>query len=363
MAVTLNLHDARIEDVHVGLSSLSELMAVLHILAEPDHHPEAQALMEELAAGLDQVLRNELRELSPLWARLRCRLLFPLQLPAVQDFGQELDQLARLPIDRFVDLCATGVLGFHRSELTDLDLVEDTEAAQTFVAHCERRSFSRGALAQTLVTSPDRLRERLLTFLTGCHDSFFADLWASARPRTEAAAVRLRMQLSSGRPGVALAGLSPTAHLSAAGSRVRYDKLMTADIAVGQRQLLVIPSVYGWPHLTIKDDPGYPVILHFAVLEGRPSEQISLRHLSERLSALASPGRMELCRHLLGEPITTSELAERLGMAESQVSRSLRVLRDAGLVESVRGGRFVYHRLDTNTLLRLGRDVLATVMR
>jgi hypothetical protein len=47
--------------------------------------------------------------------------------------------------------------------------------------------------------------------------------------------------------------------------------------------------------------------------------------------ALTSPARMELCRHLLGEPITTSELAARLGSSEPQVSRALRTLRDAGL--------------------------------
>ncbi|MFJ8351542.1 DUF5937 family protein [Streptomyces sp. NPDC094153] len=364
MAVTVDLRRARASDLHVALSPLAELMAVLHILAEPDHHPEAQRLMGEIAAVLDPVLRDELCELSPLWARMRCRLLFPLELPAAQDFAEELQQLAALPLDRFVDLCATGVLGFHSSAFTGCELLKDEQAARSFVASCERRSFSRGALAQSLVVSPKALRERLLAFLTACHDGFFADLWTWVRPRAEAAAGRLRAELGGGGgPAGALAGLSPTAHVFADGGRVRYDKLMIADVAVGQRPLLLVPSLYCWPHLTVKDDPGYPVVLQFAVQDGRPAEQISLRQLSERLVALASPGRMELCRHLLGEPITTSELAQRLGTAESQVSRSLRVLRDAGLVESVRGGKFVYHRLATGTLLRLGRDVLATIMR
>ncbi|WP_246555008.1 ArsR/SmtB family transcription factor [Streptomyces paradoxus] len=72
---------------------------------------------------------------------------------------------------------------------------------------------------------------------------------------------------------------------------------------------------------------------------------------------------MELCRHLLGEPITTSELAARLGSSEPQVPRALRTLRDAGLVRPTREGKLVRHRPATDVIRRLGNDVLATVAR
>ncbi|MEV5749172.1 hypothetical protein AB0L00_15255 [Actinoallomurus sp. NPDC052308] len=42
--------------------------------------------------------------------------------------------------------------------------------------------------------------------------------------------------------------------------------------------------------------------------------------IRDRLAAIAEPGRFEMCRHLLGEPITTSELAVRMGISEPQVS-------------------------------------------
>ncbi|EFL25426.1 hypothetical protein SSOG_05140 [Streptomyces himastatinicus ATCC 53653] len=67
--------------------------------------------------------------------------------------------------------------------------------------------------------------------------------------------------------------------------------------------------------------------------------------------------------HRAGEPITTSELATRLGSSEPQVSRTLRTLRDAGLVRSTRDGKLVRHRLATDVVQRLGQDVLATVSR
>jgi DNA-binding transcriptional ArsR family regulator len=92
-----------------------------------------------------------------------------------------------------------------------------------------------------------------------------------------------------------------------------------------------------------------------------PADQLSLRDLRDRLMALTSPAQMELCRHLMGEPITTSELAARLGSTEPQVSRALRTLRDAGRVRSTRDGKLVRHRLSTDVVRRPGDDVLATV--
>lgn len=95
--------------------------------------------------------------------------------------------------------------------------------------------------------------------------------------------------------------------------------------------------------------------------EQRPSVSQSL--VRDRLSAISEPARLELCRHLLSEPITTSELAGRMGIGEPQVSRHLRRLREVGLVTSQREGRMVYHRLHAELLLNLGADVLTTVMR
>lgn len=59
----------------------------------------------------------------------------------------------------------------------------------------------------------------------------------------------------------------------------------------------------------------------------------------------------------------TAELAARLGSTTTQVSRTVRQLREAGLVRSERDGKLVSHRLATDVLRRLGDDVLATVMR
>ena len=61
------------------------------------------------------------------------------------------------------------------------------------------------------------------------------------------------------------------------------------------------------------------------------------------LQALADPRRREIVEILLEEEQLVGELARRLPIAQSGVSRHLRILKDAGMVESrTEGQRRVY---------------------
>ncbi|MFF8788711.1 hypothetical protein [Streptomyces sp. NPDC015125] len=70
----------------------------------------------------------------------------------------------------------------------------------------------------------------------------------------------------------------------------------------------------GWPQLILKLDEGLPLVVHFLAddRERRPSVSQSL--VRDRLAAISEPARREPCRHPLSEPITTSELAGRMGI-------------------------------------------------
>jgi DNA-binding transcriptional ArsR family regulator len=63
----------------------------------------------------------------------------------------------------------------------------------------------------------------------------------------------------------------------------------------------------------------------------------------ELLAVLADPVRREIVELLADGAVTAGEIAERFPVSRPAVSRHLRVLREAGLVESeVRGQRRVY---------------------
>jgi DNA-binding transcriptional ArsR family regulator len=63
------------------------------------------------------------------------------------------------------------------------------------------------------------------------------------------------------------------------------------------------------------------------------------------LKALADKTRWRMVQELLSSPLTVSELAERLAVSQYNVSKHLRVLRQAGIVETDRRGKHVHCRI------------------
>lgn len=59
------------------------------------------------------------------------------------------------------------------------------------------------------------------------------------------------------------------------------------------------------------------------------------------LKALADERRWEMVRILLAEELNVCQLAERLGVPQPNVSKHLRILRDAGIVVTERAGKEV----------------------
>jgi DNA-binding transcriptional ArsR family regulator len=55
--------------------------------------------------------------------------------------------------------------------------------------------------------------------------------------------------------------------------------------------------------------------------------------VQEILSALAEPNRLQIVELLRRRPLAVGDIVERLGLRQPQVSKHLRVLSEAGLVE------------------------------
>lgn len=92
----------------------------------------------------------------------------------------------------------------------------------------------------------------------------------------------------------------------------------------------------------------------------------SLRAELEELTAgvcrsLNDPKRLMLLYALSDRPRSVSELCELLGVAQSNVSQHLAVLRDSGLVESARDANRVFYTLSDRRVLD-AIDLLREVM-
>jgi DNA-binding transcriptional ArsR family regulator len=78
-----------------------------------------------------------------------------------------------------------------------------------------------------------------------------------------------------------------------------------------------------------------------------------------RLKALAEPLRWRIVELLAGEELCVCHLAEDLGVAQPLVSHHLKVLREAGVVESEKWRYWTYYRLRGDTLHLLGERIAA----
>ena len=83
----------------------------------------------------------------------------------------------------------------------------------------------------------------------------------------------------------------------------------------------------------------------------------------KQLEAAAEPSRLRLLALLLPGEATVGDLVEVLGQSQPRVSRHLRLLSEAGLVESFREGRSIYYRLADAVLDDGIGDYLAALMR
>lgn len=79
--------------------------------------------------------------------------------------------------------------------------------------------------------------------------------------------------------------------------------------------------------------------------------------LQETLSALGDPTRREILKLLLRGGRTAGQIAEKFDVSPPAISRHLKVLREAELIECDREGKFIRYRLCAEPLLEL-RDWL-----
>jgi DNA-binding transcriptional ArsR family regulator len=336
----------------VTVSPLAELAASLHVLTEQTHHAEHAPWADQVARTGPPAFRSGLQRFAPLWTALRWRPFYPglggATAPGVP--------LAGLSPDRFAELtaytCASGYSGFDFSRLR-----HDPSQAAALRRVAAGLPEPHLRLAEDLLRDPEALRADILGFLDLCRRVFFRQLWTETEPILTRAAHRVRQRLADSGPTAALVSLSPsTARLAtspAGPARVVFDKVHHAVINPARTPVLLIPTRYGAPHLLVKNEPGLPPVVHFPV----EAPEVGVTLARSRLLALTDPRRVQLCRLIARQTMTTADLADRLSMTRPQVSRHLRVLRDQGLVHVQRNGRYVHYGLDLAAVERIGRDV------
>ncbi|WP_290059083.1 DUF5937 family protein [Amycolatopsis solani] len=359
MTVRIDLGGPPAGRLRFAVSPLAELTAMLHVLAEPGHHPRLAGWATDVWGGLRPELAERLREAEFLWRSSRADFLVPARpRPAL---AEELDDVDRIDDETYVSAALVTTCGNNRVHFGAPSPLADATARERALDLAQARGALQEAFAERLLADPGAVRARVRHTLEQCAEAFFDAAWTNVAGQL-ATDVRLKHELLT-RQGIAaaLASVSSAVTLAPDGDGIVVDKLQ--DNATAGAGVVLIPSVFGRPHLVAVHAPGWQPVLQYPVAEPGPPEPVSLETITRRLEALAHPVRLRLLRTLARGPHTTGELALAWELSPPEVSRHLAVLRRAGLLTTRRQGRYVSYSVNLPELTALGTDVLAAVLR
>ncbi|WP_367323236.1 DUF5937 family protein [Streptomyces sp. HUAS ZL42] len=374
MSVVLSLAGAGPAHVLAGASPLAELTAALHAYTETEHHHWALRWARGLEAEPDRgdtsarttatgstlspETRRHIREWAPLWAAYRARYLLPLSPVGDRTLAEEIADIERLPLPLFAELTGYAIRGGNSGPPLNR-ILGDAGQRAGLLASAERRSTARAELADRLLDDPGTLRTDLLDLLICAARALEADLARAERAISEQLPGLCKRIQREG-PGQTLAGLDSSASYRDEPPRVVFDKFHHGIVNVATTPVLIVPSLFGRPHLLVKHEPGFAAVVQYPLLaEG--DDQPAHTVVNRRLEVLCDAGRQRIVRAIAREPLTPSELADRGGMSLPQVSRHLARLREAGLVTVERDGRRAYYQLHLERVRRLGDDLLTVL--
>jgi DNA-binding transcriptional ArsR family regulator len=361
MTLRIDIGGLPSERVRFAASPLAELTAMLHVLAEPGHHPQLAGWAADVWAELPAELAERLREAEFLWRSSQADFLIPARPRPT--LAEELDDVDRIDDDRYVTAALVTTCGTDRGQAAAPSPLSDTGARGRALDLAQARGPRQEAFAERLLADPAAVRARVRRTLEQCAEAFFDASWADAAVRL-ATDLRLKNDLLKREGlGAALASVSGAVTLAADGDCILVDKLQDKATTAHGTGVTFIPSVFGRPHLVVVHTPGWQPVVQYPVADAGPVEPVSLETVTLRLEALSHPVRLRLLRTLARGPHTTGELAHTWDLSAPEVSRHLAVLRRAGLLTAHRHGRYVRHTLNLPGLTTLGTDLLAAVLR
>lgn len=229
-----------------------------------------------------------------------------------------------------------------QEELARLRAVPEERLRADLAKMLDRSTGVRHEEIRALRVDPASARSRIADAWEAVWEQLLAPVWPQMLRLLRAdIAVRVRRIGDRG-----LGEMAATLHSSVTWSegtvRVRT-RLHEEVVDCGGTGLVLVPSVmHSGPGCSVlTEPPAQPTIFYPAhgVTESR-YRQDAAPH--EALAALLGHARAVLVRELQ-QPLSTTECAERAGLAISTASHHLHVLREAGLVDSRREGRSVLH--------------------
>jgi DNA-binding transcriptional ArsR family regulator len=359
IAIRFELGDDDDGVVAFGYSPLLEAVLSLHVLAEPKHHALQHGWVRAMRA-LPASLRKEIAALAFLYRWTLPDCILPTATSGYDDFDDELERLRRLRIDVVAyDLLRPiydhggGERPARRRTLSS-PTVRATALRQVGVLGTPSRRA-----AALLFDDPHKLVDRFVAMLESYWEHAFADEWARIEPQLAESVELAGRQIAADGMSAFLLTLAPQLRVEAGARSFGLDIPHDHRVALSAKnRLLLVPSVYVWPHVRVNCDPPWPLAVVYRAPQLVKSLQRSTPpELVRLLKALGDPTRLRILELLAKQPRSTQELAPLAGLTDAGASKQLRVLASVGLLTAKREGYYVVYSLEPEKLATLSDEL------
>jgi DNA-binding transcriptional ArsR family regulator len=350
---------------HAALVYSPALEAVLslHILVEPRHHPLHHQWVRAARRRLSADMRRLIAGFRFAHATPLPSVLLPSASGQHPGFEQELRRLDDLGpalgdaiLAYFLGLPADGRQG----------ACTDPERRASLVQRMADFPGPTRELVRVGLESPLELAGRFLEFLTRYWEEVgFRQEWERIEPKLADTVTHAGRDIAEQGLYTWLQRLGHRVRVDAAAGSLRVGREVREDIVVTEDDRLVLAlSGFLWPHVGLVHDPPRAVGLgHSAPFAMHTSSSRAARgdstSLLELLRVLSDPMRLRALQLIAESPRSTQELAPLLGISQAALSKQLRRLTEAGVLQPRREGYYVVYSLVTGRIARLSSDLLA----
>ncbi|GCE48106.1 ArsR/SmtB family transcription factor [Thermosporothrix hazakensis] len=328
------------ERVRLMVAPVCEMLHSLHVLADPSHHLPNQRWAEATVQRLSPALREDITcfgRCCEQWLTI-VDLVYLVGAPDLP-FAAFCEGVAALEPEQVV---MTAFMGLSTAPLED-----------------ERRLSSDPAVVhayQEARKQPQRFVELLLRTLSAYQETIFTEEWERRRPLLERKRALLAARLKATEPAHWLETLH--ARISVEQATLVVQKYREFRFPLDAlKHLHCIVSSFTAPHV-IATYSREELYLYINVPPVLPAPETIPIEITQLTKALADETRLRLYQLVLQHPRSLQELAQRVRLSESTVSRHLKVLKAARLVQSTKEGATLLY---TGTLAPV--DTLPLLLR
>jgi DNA-binding transcriptional ArsR family regulator len=220
-------------------------------------------------------------------------------------------------------------------------------------------------------SSPGAFLERLCRLLETYWEATFASEWERLEPQLSDSVVDAGRLLAAGDLDAFIATLEPRVHLLHEERHLVVELACTpqwgadpslADIDVEvPGTFTLVPSAFSWPHARASTEPPWPLGMTYPApfVRRQAQPRIPADDLVRVLRACGDDVRLRILRWDAESPRSTQELAPLIGITQSALSKHLRQLADAGVLEPRRDGKYVLYHLRPDRLETLSESLIA----